>query len=67
MSRSGLPTFLNLAHKFCVLLGRYEGSIRAAIAASSASDTQKAQLVAALETLKTACAAVDAIRVVWES
>lgn len=67
MSRTGLPTFLRLAHQFCVLFGRYEAKIRAGIAASTLSDVDKNKLYAAIDTLKAACSAVEVIRVVWES
>lgn len=66
-SRTGLPRFLYLAHLLCKLFGSYRGSILAAIEASTvATAEQKAQLIALVNAVDTACAAIDAITVVWE-
>jgi len=48
-------------------LGVWRGSIVAAINASPATAEQKANLLALLDTVDTACAAIDATRTVWES
>ena len=66
VARTGLQTFLNLAHRFCVFFGRWEASVRAAINASSATPEQKAVLLASIDAIIAACSAVDAIRVTWE-
>jgi len=50
----------------CRLLGVWRGSIVAAINASPATAEQKANLLALLDTVDTACAAIDATRTVWE-
>jgi len=65
--RTGLPRFLAIAHMMCRLLGVWRGSIVAAINASPATAEQKANLLALLDTVDTACAAIDATRTVWES
>jgi hypothetical protein len=65
--RTGLGRFLLLAHTLCVLFGRWRGSIIAAISASNATQEQKDQLLSLVQVIDSSCAAVDAIRTVWES
>lgn len=65
--RTGLQTFLKLAHKMCVLFGVWRGPIIAAIDANTNATTeQKNQLKALISAVDTACTAIDATRVIWE-
>ena len=65
--RTGLSRFIILAHALCVLFGRWRGSIIAAINASNATEGQKTQLLGLISAIDASCAAVDAVRTVWES
>jgi hypothetical protein len=65
--RTGLGRFLFLAHAMCVLFGRWRGSIISAINASPASQEQKTQMLNLVNVIDGSCAAVDAIRTVWET
>lgn len=65
--RTGLQTFLRLAHKICVLFGVWRGPILAAIDANTSATTeQKNQLKSLITAVDTACLAIDAMRTVWE-
>jgi len=67
MQRSGLGTFAKSVHGLCRLLGVFRGSIIAAVNASSLPADRKAELVALIATIDTACAAIDLIMVRYES
>ena len=67
LSRTGFQAFLNFCHAGCRLLGKYEPSIRAALAASSLTTEQKAQVSAAIDAIDAACSVVELVRITWES
>ncbi len=60
--RTGFSTFLNVAHRLCLLFARFGGSISVAIEASNASQADKDKLHAAMAAIAAACAVVDLIR-----
>lgn len=64
--KTGLSTFLRTCHRLCVFFGRWEGSLRAAIAASALSLEDKQKLYNSIDAIKAGCAAVEVIRVKWE-
>ena len=65
--RTGLPAFFRLAHAMCRLFGVWRTSIVAAINASPANPADKAKLLELVNIVDTSCAAIDAVRTVWES
>jgi hypothetical protein len=65
--RTGFQTFLNFCHTGCRLLGKWEASIRAAVAASTISEPDKAKIYAAIDAIDNACAVVELVRITWES
>jgi hypothetical protein len=67
MKRTGLQTFARTVHSLCRLFGVFRGSIKAAISASNLSTSDKEKLLALIDTIDTACSAVDLIMVKYES
>lgn len=57
-TRTGLQTFLKLCHKICVLLGVWQSTIISAVNATDLSTEQKAEIVALINAVNTACDAI---------
>jgi hypothetical protein len=64
--RTGLQTFAVTVHKLCRLFGVFRGSIKAAINASQLQSSDKANLLALVDTVDSACSAIDLIMVKYE-
>ena len=65
-TRTGLQTFLLLCHKICKLLGVWQSSIVGAINASALTTEQKAEIVAVISAVNTACDAMVLIMQKYE-
>lgn len=65
--RTGLGRFFFLAHQMCRLFSVWRGSIVAAINSSPADQEQKDKLLALVNAIDGACAAVAVLRPTWES
>lgn len=61
MRRTGLQTFAHTVHKLCKLFAVFRGSITAAVAATNLSQADKDKLIALIDTVDTACSAIDLI------
>jgi hypothetical protein len=61
--RTGLQTFAKTVHKLCRLFGVFRGSIVLAVNATSLSSGDKAKLISLIETVDTACSAIDLIMI----
>jgi hypothetical protein len=64
--RTGLGKFAKTVHILCRLFGTFRGSIKGAINASQLDSSDKDKLLALVDTIDTACAAVDLIMVKYE-
>lgn len=66
--RTGLSRFAIIVHMMCKLFGTWRGSIVQAINAHQTLTTeQKTQLLGLVQTIDTACSAVDVLLVRYES
>ncbi len=61
-----MQQFLKLCHRICKLLGVWQSSIIAAVNASGLDSGQKAEIIAVINTVNTACDAMVLIMQKYE-
>lgn len=66
MQRSGLQTFARTVHSMCRLFGSYRGVIVLAVNGLNIPQERKDELIALINTIDSACSAVDLILTRYE-